>query len=356
MIAFFLFGVGLVLPGVSQPAVAAALGLDLVETGLLASSLSLGLGIGVVAAGPVVDRVPRRRLFAGAALFAGLGVSVLPQFGGYGAVLAAVFVLGLGGGVFETVLNTVIPERDPERASSRLALVHAFATAGAAIGAAGLGSGIAQFSWEVVWMGLGVGYLLLGVLGAAVRMPPPPPRVAIGVGLRLWPALFPLMLASAAYVGLETALTVFLPPFVIEAGLDVTRGSGSISALWGGLLVSRLVVAAFVRRTDARWLIVCGLSSALLLALAPLVGGYPELWAAGIGFSLGPVFPLFVALAGQRFSEARGTATGLVVGAGSLGGVVLPFAAGWLGDSQGVIWAMASLGVVALLIAFGARR
>ncbi len=357
LLAFLLFGVGLVLPGVSQPAVAAALDLDLVESGLLASGLSLGLGIGVVLAGPAVDRLPRRPLFCAAAVFAAAGVMLLPNLGGYTAVLAAVFVLGLGGGVFETVLNTAIPESDPERAASRLALVHASATAGAALGAGVLGASIGAFGWRTAWLGLGVAYLLLAAVAAGVRMPRPPLRPhASNPAPRLWPAIFPLVLASAAYVGLETALTIFLPPFVVEAALEPARGALAISAFWGGLLASRLFVAVLARGTDGRWLLVCGVAGGILLALTPAMQAQPEIWAGGIGFALGPVFPLLVALTGERFAHARGTATGIVVGAGSLGGVVLPWVAGMVGEGIGVMGAMTALSVVALSVGIGARR
>ena len=352
-----MFGVALVLPGASQPAVAADLDLDLVESGLLASALSLGLGIGVVAAGPAVDRLPRRPLFCGAALFGAVGVALLPWQGSYAAAFAAVLVLGLGGGVFETVINTVIPEQNPERAASRLALAHALATAGAAIGAGVLGAGIAALGWRGAWLGLGIGYAVLAAVGSGVRLPGPPPTALPREERRgLWPAVLPFVIAAAAYVGLETAFTVFLPPLVQDAGLDPQRGPLAISAFWGGLLISRLGFAAVTRRTNVRVLAACGVAGALLLALGPWARSLPEIWAGGVGLALGPVFPLLVAAASQHFVHMRGTATGIVVGAGSFGGAVLPWAAGALGEATSVVWAVTSLAAASLAVAFGARR
>jgi DHA1 family bicyclomycin/chloramphenicol resistance-like MFS transporter len=72
-----------------QPALAAALGLDLAASGLVAAALSIGLGVGGVAGGPLTDRYARRPLFCGAAALAalaGLGLALVPSFGG---VLAA---------------------------------------------------------------------------------------------------------------------------------------------------------------------------------------------------------------------------------------------------------------------------
>jgi MFS family permease len=63
--AFLAFGAVLVLLGANQASLAAELGLDLARSGLLASALAAGLGAGVVIAGPLFDRYPRRPLFVG---------------------------------------------------------------------------------------------------------------------------------------------------------------------------------------------------------------------------------------------------------------------------------------------------
>ena len=68
--AFFCFGVVLVLAGASQPEIAADPRLDLARSGLLVSTLAIGIGIGVVGAGPLFDRHARRPLFVGSTLLA----------------------------------------------------------------------------------------------------------------------------------------------------------------------------------------------------------------------------------------------------------------------------------------------
>ncbi|TFG92013.1 MAG: hypothetical protein E4H11_10005, partial [Myxococcales bacterium] len=59
--AFLLFGVMLVLVGANQAELARDLELDLAGSGLLVSLLSVGLGVGVLGAGPLVDRVQSPR-------------------------------------------------------------------------------------------------------------------------------------------------------------------------------------------------------------------------------------------------------------------------------------------------------
>ena len=357
-------GVALVLPGASQPFVAPELGLDLAESGLLASALSLGLGIGVVAAGPAVDRWPRGPLFAGAVALAALALVVLPPFGTYVALLVALALLGAGCGVFETVLNTVIPERAPRHAASRLAVAHAAATVGAAVGAGVVGFAAESRGWPAAWRGLAVALVGVGLVGAFTKLDrsPVPRTDAIRTpgGDGIDPAIVPLALGAAAYVGIEGALTVFLP--ALAQGRGAAEGGTAISAFWLGLFVSRIVFAVVARRpgtsgrsVEVAVLLGCGVGGALMLAIAPWAASRPHLWAGGVGFVFGPVFPLLVALTSRRFPGARGAATGIVIGAGSVGGVLLPWLVGLGGGALGVAWAVASLAAASLLIAFAAR-
>ena len=89
--SFLLFGVALVIVGANQAALAGSLGLDLSASGLLASSLSLGIGVGVLATGPLVDRGPRRPLFV--AVSAGCAAACSPRSWKASAAFLAVTLL-----------------------------------------------------------------------------------------------------------------------------------------------------------------------------------------------------------------------------------------------------------------------
>ena len=54
LLAFFLFGALLVLPGALFGEFAAAFQLDLAQSGAVASALMIGIGLGVLAKGPVI--------------------------------------------------------------------------------------------------------------------------------------------------------------------------------------------------------------------------------------------------------------------------------------------------------------
>jgi len=349
-LAFVVFGAALVLPGAAQPALAAGLGLDLAASGLVASALSLGLGAGVVAGGPLADRLPRRPVFAGAAALAALAALSLAAFPSFAGALAASVGVGVGAGVYETLLNAAVPERRPQAAAARLSLLHASATLGAGLGAPLLGALAGAAGFTVAYGALGAAFAAVALLGLGVRFPPPPgARLPVPAPLALG-ALAPWMLAAFAYVGLETALSVFAAPHALAGGLDAARGMRALSAFWLGLLAARVAFAALRRPASARQLRAAGAAGAAILAAGVLGGAAPELVFGATGLALGIVFPVVVLLAGDAAPLRRASAVGVVVGAGALGGFVVPWLAGALGDLAGTGPALLALAGLLLLL------
>jgi AAHS family 4-hydroxybenzoate transporter-like MFS transporter len=351
--SFLAFGLVLVLVGANQTYLARDLGLDLSRSGLLASVLSLGLGVGVVGAGPLFDRFPRKPLFAGSLLLAAAALGSVERDMSFQHWLAHLALAGLGIGAYDTLVNAVVVQRFAERAARPMAAVHAAATLGAMSGPPLVGWLAGQGDWVRSFHAAGLAHAVLAAVALVVRFPPPDPRPAAGTaGLRIPPALVPIALIAFVYVGIESGLTVFALPYAAHLGLDAARGQLGISAFWLGLLSGRVGVLTLRRALDARVLAGAGLAGASVLGLASLAPtGQVEGTLFTAGLVLGCVYPLMIALAGQVAPHARGTAAGLAAGAGALGGFGVPWLAGAIGDAAGVGSAIASLALCSALIA-----
>jgi AAHS family 4-hydroxybenzoate transporter-like MFS transporter len=352
--SFFAFGVALVIVGANQADLAAALRLDLADSGLLVAALSLGIGGGVLASGPLVDRLRRRPLFVGASLGAGAALASVGPEMGFAQALLCLAGLGFCLGFYETLLNTVVAERYAARAARPLTLVHAGATLGAVVGAPAIAWIAARSHWAASFRASAAGFVLLACAGLALRFAGPPERRAAGgSGPRVTAAIAPLAGIAACYVGVETAVTIFAAPYARDGlGIAPERGVAAISAFWLGLLAGRLLLLLWRGPIDARLLAAAGAASALALAAGVTAGLRAlELLVATAGLLLGPVFPVFVALTAERFPQARGTATGIVTGAGAAGGFLLPWLAGAVGDARGIRAAFLSLALACAALA-----
>jgi fucose permease len=166
-------------------------------------------------------------------------------------------------------------------------------------------------------------------------------------------AMIPFAGIAFAYVGIETSLVVFAIPYSAEFGLSAAIGRTAISAFWMGLLIGRLSV--LVRRSppDAGVLLTAGALGSVLLAAGVGLGfARVDALFGVLGFAFGSVYPVNMALTGQRFSRARGAAAGVAAGAGALGGFAVPWWTGAVADSVGIGAALLSLTGFTLMIAF----
>jgi MFS family permease len=175
---FLVFGVGLVLIGSNQAELARALGLDLERTGLLAAVLVLGIGVGVVAAGPLVDRFPRRPLWVGAmGLAAAALLGVTPHMS-FERLLVQLALAGAGMGLYDTMISTLVVERYRDRATRPMSIVHSAVTVGAVAGPLVAGWLTRNFGWSATFHVAGALHVALAAAGLAVALPAPAPAAA----------------------------------------------------------------------------------------------------------------------------------------------------------------------------------
>jgi len=359
LLAFLLFGVLLVLPGALQPALVAAFSLDLAESGVVASVLMAGIGVGVIGSGPLIDRFPRRPIFVVAVLACAAALGLAASARSFAALLAALGIVGIASGAYETLLNAAVPESRPERAAARLSVAHAAATLGASLGAPLLARAANAIGTPLTFVCLAAAFVALALAGGFARLPLPP-RAATGDAIASalpFAALAPLALASAAYVGVESAASVMLPPFAEAQGLAPARGTLAISGFWAGVFVARLVFARLALPARPREVALGSLAAALAFAVGALAGvGTIELWSAAIGFALGAVFPVLVVLSGDAAPQRRASALAIVVAAGSIGGFALPWLAGSAGARAAPLVLAAGCVVIALGAGFAGRQ
>jgi fucose permease len=351
---FVVFGVVLVLVGANQDALAAALDIGLAESGLLTSVLALGIGSGMAVGGPLADRVSRRALALGAVWTAGAALVGVTEQMSFARLLVHVYALGAGAGMANLVFNVAVVQRFAEQAPRRLLMMHSAATLGAIVGpalAALLGD---PEHWTPSFRAAGATYLALSLW--LWRVPLGDPDAVRGEATSLEPGapleLAALCLAAFAYLGVEAALTVFAVPYAVEGlGLPADRGRAAISAFWLGLFAGRMGALLWRGALDARAVAVSGAAAAVALAAAAMLWTPRVEWVFGLaGLTLGPVFPLLVALGARSLPARPGLATGVLTGVGSLGGFVLPWLAGAVGDRGGVDVSIATLVVAAAVL------
>lgn len=172
----------------------------------------------------------------------------------------------------------------------------------------------------------------------------------------------PLLLlgvAIALYVASEVGVSNWLVRFLEPA--PITTATLALSLYWAGLAVGRLVSSIISDRFDhLRFTIACALALAVLIGAAVLCPLLPLSIAAfaAAGVASGPIFPMIVAIGGERYPERSASVGGSLTGMAVIGSIIYPPAIGFLSVTVGLGVAMFGNALLALacvlaLVAFG---
>jgi FHS family glucose/mannose:H+ symporter-like MFS transporter len=365
--SFLAFGALLVLFGSNATEIMASQNLDYADFGLLGSMLSMGLGIGICIAGPVSDRLPNRPLYIISCLVVIVATTTLGRDTTYTHLLISTVAIGFGAGFYETILNSMIYRKFADGAGRRLLFVHSGASFAACVVPLliGFSRSNSDLAWYTSFQIAGLLHIPLIVASFGVDLTKQSPirrtqATDVEVPPRARPTdkstLVAICVAIFAYVGVESALTIFVADHAArDLGLDAVRAARSISAFWGGLLVGRLLAGASPRAPGPGFIAVAAsLTVFVVLGFGRGLFDAPEIPMLAIGLALGAVFPVMVSLAGRTLPESPATAVGLAAGMGSFGGFVVPWVTGILASEAGLPFAIAALSVWLGLLAIAA--
>jgi MFS transporter, FHS family, glucose/mannose:H+ symporter len=339
---------------------------------------------GSLGGGVLTERVGRRAVLTASGALLGAGVLGLGLAPSWSLFLPAGLVVGLGLGGIDGGVNGLFLDLFRTARGRALNLLHLFFSLGALSAPLAVGALVsAGVAWQAVVVASGLAALPVAVLFAVVRMPDgrhhgqarvdADPAAGIDgsarltskgeavrfswipAGLRPTPGRLPIPLlllgvAIASYVAAEVGVSNWLVRFLEPAPLPVA--TTALSLLWGGMTLGRLVAVRFADRFDHLHVAVASaVAMAVALAGAILVPSLPLSIAlfAIAGFASGPVYPMIIALGGDRYPARSAAVSGFLSGTAITGSIVYPPIMGFMSVSVGLTVAM--LGNVLLALA-----
>ena len=320
---------------------------------------------GSLGGGVVTERLGRRRVLALAALSHGAGMAVLGIVPTWGVVLVAAIPAGLGAGALDGGGNGLILDLYPGSRGRALNTLHLFFSLGALASPLVVGQLVdAGVAWQLLVVGTAAltapvaGLYALAALphGRRTAVPRAGPRTSNPIALS-WP-LITLEVAIACYVASEVGVSDWLVRFLDSVPLGLA--TASLSLFWAGLALGRLAAARVADRFDHLRFTTVAITVASIAVvaavLAPSANVSIALFAV-VGFAFGPVFPLIIAIGGERFPERSAAVGGFLTGSAVVGAVIYPPIMGFLSVNVGLAVAMLGTAVLgftctgALLIA-----
>jgi fucose permease len=349
--AFLLIGwSGLLVPSLARE-IEEAFGQTDVGLGLFYFVTAAAYAAGSVVGGMGTERLGRRPvLVLAAALHAGglVGLAVAP---GWAVVLAAGIARSLGAGAIDGGVNGLFIDLFGRSRGRALSFVHLFY----ALGAVGAPFLLAfrtplELSWQEVVAATGIATIPLGLLLAVTELVGG--RRSAEAGSRagqpsvLTVPMAVLGVAIGCYVAFSMGVSNWLVRFL--GSVPEHTATLALSLFWAGLMAGRLVSASLADRFDHRRLAIAAAAATSFAVLAAVVTPGRELpiaLFAFAGFAAGPVYPLIMAIGGERFPGRSAAMSGILSAAGIAGSLAYPPLMGVISVTAGLPMAMAGTAV-----------
>lgn len=292
----------------------------------LPSTMSLGILLGTIVFGPVVDRFGYKGLLVASSVLALAGLQGLANFREIGMLHISIFCLGLGGGILNGETNALVSDiYDDDKRGGRLGLLGAFYCIGALLWTL-LNYFIADFTIPLNAVSVVMTAFILFFL--IIRFPAAKPSENISfrkaAGLLRYPALLLFAIVLFFESGFEGSQGNFTVSYLCDRG-GMSMASATLAMTWFtvGMLSGRLPLGAILGKLGALATLYSYLAAALagvpLLLLGTGSTAFVYISMILIGFGVGATYPVVLNHIGGAFRELSGTAISIALFIGLLG-------------------------------------
>lgn len=292
----------------------------------LPSTMSLGILLGTIVFGPVVDRFGYKGLLVASSVLALAGLQGLANFREIGMLHISIFCLGLGGGILNGETNALVSDiYDDDKRGGRLGLLGAFYCIGALLWTL-LNYFIADFTIPLNAVSVVMTAFILFFL--IIRFPAAKPSENISfrksAGLLRYLALLLFAIVLFFESGFEGSQGNFTVSYLCDRG-GMSMASATLAMTWFtvGMLAGRLPLGAILGKLGALATLYSYLAAALAGVLLLLLGtgstAFVYISMILIGFGVGATYPVVLNHIGGAFRELSGTAISIALFIGLLG-------------------------------------
>jgi MFS family permease len=320
-LGMLLFGIVFLSLGSANNMLAERFKLDDDAIGTLTAILPLGILVGSLIFGPVVDRFGYRWMLVGASLIVGATLEGMAFSENKSLVQLLVFAIGFGGGILNGATNALAADVSEGERGAKLSLLGVFFGIGALAMPFTIATLSDRFSMSTIVAAIGT--LVLGpiVYCLAIQFPPPKQQserltVAGGLALLREPFLLAVCLALAIQSGLEGMSNDWLTRYFANvplAGLKHPEVPAQVAlvALTGTITVVRAMLAGLLKRISSRTVLLTSVGTTACGALVLMATTNYQASLAGvvlIGAGLAAVFPVVLSYVADRYPQHSGTA------------------------------------------------
>lgn len=361
-LGMLIFGICMISLGSVMPFIGEELQMDQVDKGSLAAILPVGILIGSLVFGPVVDRYSYRILLFVSALTAATGILVIGFSLELIGLQLAFFLIGLGGGSLNGATSALVSDLSTEgssRKGANLSLLGVFFGIGALGIPAIMGLMPDSVSYRNVLYWIGSGIILAAIFFLFIRYPSA--KQSRFQGLATWRVLLKkrllVVIALVLFIqsGMESLINNWSTTyFIARSGLETQAALFSLTLFVLVFTLTRIMLKFLLPRISQVFI----MAGALILTLiggiifhfsTGIAGAYLAVLFLGIGLASG--FPVLLGIVGDAYSEWSGTAFSIVFTIAIIGNSLINYLVGWVTKASGL--SALPLVLISCIAAFG---
>lgn len=286
----------------------------------LPATMSIGIILGTILFGPVVDRFGYKYLLIIGSLLALIGLEGLANATEIELLHGSMFMIGFGGGILNGLTNALVSDiYGDDKRGGRLSILGAFYCVGALL-------------WTLLNYYMPDNYIvplhcISGIMAVfivyfcLIQFPKAKPQGSVSfsksIGLLKYPALILFALILFFQSGFEGASGSFTPKFLEDSAMmETTAATLSLTWFTVGMLCGRLPLGMIMKKLKDNGTLYLYLSVALVGVVILYLSSdvtMAHLAMALIGFGVGATYPVVLAYLGGAFREMSGTAFSIAI-------------------------------------------
>ena len=309
----------------------------------LASSLPLGILLGSLFFGPIVDRFSYKPLLVVSAGLVLVAFELTAYSGSFGVLQFSYFLIGFAGGMINGSTNALAADITAEGKGAKLSFLGVFFGIGALGMPILIGAFSRHYSYRAIISAIGWFVLLPMIYFILVKFPDAKQKQGFPVRRAILLVREPVLILLGLFLFFESALEGMVNNwttlFLKSASLSEPEALYALSGQLTAMAITRLVLSRLLRQVPSRIVIYASLililAGATLLAYASTFAmALTSMICLGIGFAAG--FPVILGYVGELYSEISGTAFSLVTVLALTGNTLLNYLTGILVRSRGI--------------------
>lgn len=343
-IGLFLFGMTLITLGSILPELKLKYENEGLSAATLASLLPIGIMLGSLVFGPVVDRYGYKLLLIISILISAAAILGIAFSSSVTLLYTCIFFIGLGGGAINGGTSALVADISSENKGANLSLL------GVSFGVGALGMPLLlgilskQYDYSIILAAVGFFMLLPAIYFFFLLFPLP--KQALGFPLKKAVGLLkqPILLLTGFFLffqsGSESLINNWATSYLQqELGISNEKALYALSFSLVGLTVARLALGGLLKKISS--VKVLAVSLFLVIAgnlLLYYAQSYPPAFIALviIGAGLAGGFPIILGYVGQLYTQLSGTAFSIALVIALIGNTLINYSFGKIAEKFGI--------------------